>query len=217
MFPCTGEKTGNSYPQLLAGVRANVASATVNSGVPVAYLKWILYDGQGNPVAEGSKIKPVTGAALTSWEELKLDFAMPQDGQLQVLVANESELPVWFDDIEIKHTQDLIVQENHYDPWGLELAGIQKAGTHDDKWKFQGKEQVSDVGLNWSDFSARYYDPQLGRWHAVDPADQFSSPYLAMGNNPVLFTDPDGQFVPLVIGAAIGIGAVLNVASKRVF
>jgi hypothetical protein len=37
------------------------------------------------------------------------------------------------------------------------------------------------------DFDARAYEkpfprPQLGRWHAQDPANQFASPYLAMGN-----------------------------------
>jgi hypothetical protein len=32
---------------------------------------------------------------------------------------------VWFDDLAISHTEALIVQENHYDPWGLSLAGIE--------------------------------------------------------------------------------------------
>ena len=42
---------------------------------------------------------------------------------------------------------------------------------------------------------------------AVDPQGQFASPYLAFGNNPVNFIDPDGElawFVPLIIGAVIG-------------
>jgi hypothetical protein len=56
------------------------------------------------------------------------------------------------------------------------------------------------------DYGARYYDPQLGRWHVPDPEDQFGSPYLAMGNNPVSYLDPDGRFafVPIIIGAMIG-------------
>ncbi|MCK9220861.1 MAG: DUF2778 domain-containing protein [Bacteroidales bacterium] len=36
------------------------------------------------------------------------------------------------------------------------------------------------------------YDPQIGRWHVTDPANQYFSPYLAMGNNPVNSIDPTG-------------------------
>lgn len=43
---------------------------------------------------------------------------------------------------------------------------------------------------------------------AVDPQNQFSNPYLAFGNNPVLMADPNGEFafVPLLVAAAIGAG-----------
>ena len=33
----------------------------------------------------------------------------------------------------------------------------------------------------------------MGRWFAIDPALEFASPYLAMGNNPMLFVDLDGR------------------------
>lgn len=32
-------------------------------------------------------------------------------------------------------------------------------------------------------------------WFTPDPAEQFANPYLAMGNNPVVFIDPDGEFI----------------------
>ena len=43
--------------------------------------------------------------------------------------------------------------------------------------------------LMWLHYGARYYDPQLGRWWSVDPADEFHSPYTYVGNNPILYID----------------------------
>lgn len=44
------------------------------------------------------------------------------------------------------------------------------------------------------------YDAALGRWFGVDPQNQFASPYLAMGNNPVMMVDPDGERADNVAG-----------------
>ncbi|MGQ1908990.1 RHS repeat-associated core domain-containing protein [Marinifilum sp. RC60d5] len=39
----------------------------------------------------------------------------------------------------------------------------------------------------------RYYDPEIGRWFAIDPVLQSASPYMAMGNNPMIYIDSDGR------------------------
>ena len=46
-------------------------------------------------------------------------------------------------------------------------------------------------------FSARYLDPMLGMWISVDPARQFSSPYLYAGNgmNPLSHYDANGNYM----------------------
>ena len=46
-----------------------------------------------------------------------------------------------------------------------------------------------------SPFGARYLDPMLGMWISVDPARQFTSPYLYAGNgvNPVNGVDGNGN------------------------
>jgi hypothetical protein len=36
------------------------------------------------------------------------------------------------------------------------------------------------------------YDKRFGRWLSPDPYNQFASPYIGMGNNPVSFGDPNG-------------------------
>ena len=49
----------------------------------------------------------------------------------------------------------------------------------------------------------------MGRWFAIDPALQAASPYMAMGNNPMMMIDEDGEwvFAALAVGALIGAGS----------
>ena len=97
-----------------------------------------------------------------------------------------------------------------YYPYGMIASQWVRTGEQVTRDLFQGKtyEQLTQL----ADFHARHYDAALGRWHAVDPADQFASPYTGMANNPVMSVDPDGRFWHIVAGAVIG--GVANVAVK---
>ncbi|RYU95048.1 RHS repeat domain-containing protein [Emticicia agri] len=88
----------------------------------------------------------------------------------------------------------VLVQANDYDPWGLDINSFQQH--NQDNFKYSGKEQYKEFGLDWYDFGARMYDAPIGRWHAVDPLADISrrfSPYVYGNNNPIRFIDPSGM------------------------
>ena len=89
----------------------------------------------------------------------------------------------------------LIGQVNAYYPYGAPIKALTTNYTtdHKNKYLYQGKEMQDEHGVNWLDFGARMYDANLGRWFAPDPMLEDPSPYVAMGNNPVRFTDPTGM------------------------
>ena len=89
----------------------------------------------------------------------------------------------------------LISQTNDYYPFGM--CYTKMPGPFVNKRKYNGKEEQEMPG-RWLDYGARFYDPQLGRWSAVDPLAEKSrrwSPYNYCMNNPIRFIDPDGMLV----------------------
>jgi len=106
---------------------------------------------------------------------------------------------VWFDQFRILSTGPLIVQETHYDPWGVELSGLgyQYGGIKVNPYLYNGKEANGHLGVNLYDYGARLYDPAIGRWFVSDPMAELApdwTPYRYGFNNPLKYTDPTGMF-----------------------
>jgi RHS repeat-associated protein len=122
---------------------------------------------------------------------------------IEVICENTSSTPVFFDNLSVKVQAVptvVLVQENHYYPFGLGMRGLDwvAQGQKEDKYSYNAKEKQTDFDLGWSDYGARQYDPQCGCFRSVDPlAEKYDglSPYVYALNNPLRFVDPDGRDV----------------------
>ena len=96
------------------------------------------------------------------------------------------------------------IQQSAYYPLGMTFM---KGGSSDNKYLYNGKELQEDITgtkadganilLENLDYSARFYDPQIGRFTTQDPATEMyysTSPYMYVLGNPLKYIDPTGMF-----------------------
>ncbi|UYZ61208.1 DUF6443 domain-containing protein [Hymenobacter latericus] len=191
-----GTKRARVLPLLSLGLGLVPALPQLPGGVPKAYARLLVFDADSNLVAQHTV--PLTAAANGGYERLFTQVVAPRAGFVTVYVGNESLEEVYFDDITVEHRQGLQVQETQYDPYGLELAGLNKAPALENKYTWNGKERQDEFGLRWHDHGWRFFDPTLGRWSVVDPdaeeADQESWGTYHFGlDNAVRYNDLDGK------------------------
>lgn len=157
------------------------------------------YDSSGNVV----RVKASPVVSMEKWEELK--EMMVIDTSLicsaEVFVSSRDGNIIFFDDIAVERKRMLakIMQENHYYPYGLNIKGLEfvAAGPDTNHYAmYTGKELVLRNHLEYLDYGARYYDPQIGRWHVVDPLAEKTYDWSTNRfcfDNPIKFVDMDGR------------------------
>jgi RHS repeat-associated protein len=111
-----------------------------------------------------------------------------------------------------RHTDRSLVFSAEYDPFGKVYA---VTGT--EAYRYTGEKHDDPTGLVY--LRARQYDPDLGRFVSLDPVlgalavPQTLNRYAYVVNNPLKYTDPTGEFIPLLILAGLLIGAAIGGAS----
>ncbi|SDA79698.1 RHS repeat-associated core domain-containing protein [Algoriphagus alkaliphilus] len=190
----------------IANVIALVISEIQQKPAPEAYMGYSLYDADSNLYEQGKVI--LSKKARNKHEELIQKLAIKKDGYIETYLVNETAENVWFDQFRIMSTGPLIVQETHYDPWGVDLSGLgyQYGGIKTNPYLYNGKELTSGLGVIMYDYGARFYIPAIGRWFVVDPLAEKArrhSPYNYALNNPMRFIDPDGMEAYSVMGTPV--------------
>jgi len=105
-------------------------------------------------------------------------------------------MEVYFDDFKVTQTKSPVIQQDDYYPFGLTFNSYQRENSVANQFKFNGKEEQDELGLNVLDFGWRTYDPTIARWNAIDGmAEKYISfsPYHFSGNNPIRNYDVDGN------------------------
>jgi RHS repeat-associated protein len=192
------QRAGGANPIALLNLADIIAKDFQKKESPEAYMIYALYDRDSNRYEVGKKV--LSKSAANQHEVLEENLYIEQDGFMETFVVNETSEDVWFDNMMVMSVSSVIVQETHYDPWGLELTGLgyTHGGIKANNYLYNGNEILSELNLNLYDFKSRFYDPAIGRFISIDvladhPRQIGISPYQFSWNNPIRYNDPNGE------------------------
>lgn len=170
-----------------------------SSQVAVVETNMLLVDNSGTPVSSTLTTDKVVFYRGKKRYELSNHLgnvlAVITDRRIQSCAGSDSlSASGW-----IMYYKAQVVSVSDYYPFGSTMEERSwSASGFSYRHGFNGMEQDNEVkgDGNSLDFGARIYDSRLGRWMSTDPLQKKYpnySPYVGVGNNPIVFVDPDGR------------------------
>jgi len=173
--------------------------------VPKAFVTIVFFDKDYNLIDAAWQQVSEVGAQTSGTVKqpphdlVTITAKAPEAGYAYVFLSNENPtmVDIYFDDVTFSFLPSPIVDVADYFPFGLRFNEGQRGGVVGQPFLFNGKELQDELNLNWYDYGARMYMPEIGRWGVVDPLAAKApnlTPYRYSFNNPVNFVDPDGRY-----------------------
>lgn len=196
---------------------------------PKAYLNILLFDKNYNFVDAAYKqidenyyqTDAQTTAGIKAPHGLiSRQIVVPTAGYAYIFLSNENpgQMDVYFDDLKIRHAKSPVIQMDDYYPFGLTFNSYWRENGLSQQYLYNGKELQDELEINWSDYGARMYLPEIGRWGVIDPlADQMRawSPCNYAFNNPILLIDYDGMAPGDPQGEVVKKESVIDLSKAR--
>ncbi len=118
-------------------------------------------------------------------------------GRIVATAGNDTEIRYFLTDhlesVRVVATdQNNVLERNDYYPFGKRWNSA-SLPISDNRDHFNGKEDQVFIGDCLADYGARCYNKLNGRWLSQDPLQQYHSPYVFCGNNPIRLIDLDGM------------------------
>jgi RHS repeat-associated protein len=189
--------SNTSTSPIASAIQSFIDNNPTPSNKPKAYLHYVFLDDQFN-------VQPNSGSIPVGEPDVLNNLAIsnliaPKNGFVYIYVSNETQnWDVFFDNLQVVHDRGALLEETHYYPFGLTMVGISSKAAEklNNAIRFNGKELNEDLDLDWYEYGFRNnYDPQLGRFHSVDPLSTdypFYAPYQFAGNEVPNAIDLDG-------------------------
>ncbi|KUJ50904.1 DUF6443 domain-containing protein [Chryseobacterium sp. JAH] len=154
--------------------------------------------------ADGSKLRKTSSGVTTDYvdgfqyEEGVLKFVPTAEGYFNF--ENNKYIYNYTDhlgNIRLSYTKNgsvaAIIEESNFYPYGMKQENTLQTNPAYN-YEHSGKEFQKETG--WSDFGARMYMADIGRWGVIDPLAETTTrinPYNYALDNPISFIDPDGR------------------------